>query len=512
MVKKEKKPKGKKEKLVVDGKPVKFTEKFSLNFRRKWLVNSTKLFLIVIILFSAYIALNLWATNADLPKIDITENKIYSLSNTSKDAIAKINQEVKIYAYGFDEKSNLIDLLKQYNKVNNKITFEILTEESNLEMVQKYNLRDGYYVLILKSGDSEKVIDSSSFTTYDNTTYQTVDVTEQTLTNSILALNEENKPKIYFLQGHEEYGDQALGTLKAYLTNEAFEIENIDLATTGNIPDDCDILAIMSPNKDLFDVEVTPIKDYINKGGEIYFSMDVVSQELSLPNLQSILNEYGVSVENGYIIENATGKGLSNYPYIFIPEVSSTHKITRDIYTDSKMWLAYSARLKFQSDEELKNLNVSKEILLNSSENSAFIKDLSSDINTAVKNAEIGKCDISAIVTKTLTNQEDTENTDALTSNLIISSTGSFISDYVVSVLNANSPLSYLESNKDFVINSMSFLGDKGNSITIRKDYANTTYQPTQIQTLVVLAIVILVPIFIIIFGIMVWAYRQRRK
>ncbi len=512
MGKKEKQPKEKKEKVVIDGKPVKFSEKFSLNFRRKWLVNRTKLFLVIIILFSAYIALNLWATNTSLPKIDITENKIYSLSDTSKKVLANINQEVKIYVYGFSEKSTLFDLLKKYNKANNKIVYETLTEENNLEMVQKYGLQNGYGVLILKSGEAEKVIDSSELTTYDYTTYQNVDITEQTLTNSILSLTEENKPKIYFVQGHEEFGENALATLINSLKSEAFQIETINLATAGAVPDDCDILAIMSPNKDFFEVEVAPIKDYINKGGEIYFSMDSVSESLSLPNIQSILNEYGVSVQNGYIVEGDSTKAFSKNPCIFVPEVSSTNRITRDIYTDSIMWLAYSARLKFQSDEELQKLNVSKEILLNSSEKSAFITDLSSDLNTAIQNAEIGKCDIGAILTKTLPNSTEGDNTDSQTSKLAILATGSFISDYKISALNSDTPLSRLDSNKDFVINTMSFIGDKDNFITIRKDYAGTTYQATVIQLLIVIAIVILVPLFIIIFGIMVWAYRQRRK
>ena len=56
-------------------------------------------------------------------------------------------------------------------------------------MVKKYELSEGYFVLIIKSGESEKVIDASTeFSTYDRTTYQTVDTTEQVITNSILGL------------------------------------------------------------------------------------------------------------------------------------------------------------------------------------------------------------------------------------------------------------------------------------------------------------------------------------
>ncbi len=512
MFKKSKKENESKENEVKKDK-VKFKEKISLRFRRSYLVDGTRVFLIAIILLILYSALNLWANNADLPEIDMTENKLYTLTDTSKKAVEQINQDIKIYVYGFDEKSNIIDLLKQYNEANNKITFEMLDEEKNYAMVQEYNLESGYYVLIMKSGDSEKIVDSSSFTTYDYTTYQSVDVAEQTITNSLLALNEENKPKIYFTQTHGEYGEDEIAILLSYLKNEAFDVSFINLATAGKVPDDCDVLAIISPTIDLFDVEVQSIKDYINKGGELYFSFDVVSQDTFFPNIQSILDLYGVSVKKGYILEYENGSALSSSPYIFVPQVSSTNKITRDIYTDSVMWLVYASKLEFKSDDELQNLNVEKEILLNSSDEAIYVTDLSSDLTTAAKSAEVGKADIAAILTKTLPTNEGSEEENVDTdSKLIIASTSRFIYDYSVPALSANQPLSNIKSNKDFVINSMAFLGNKNNILTIRKDYASATYLPTQTENIVVIAIIILIPLFIIVFGIMIWAYRQRRK
>ena len=488
-----------------DENKVKLREKLALTFKRKWLVNGTKTFLIIAIIIAAYFALNLWIRQLDLPEIDVTENQIYTLSDASKEAIAKVDQDVTIYCYGFLEDSTFVDLLKQYNKVNDKIKYEMLTEESNYEMIQEHDLQEGYTVLILKSGEAEKVVDASTdFTTYDFTTGQSVDTTEQTMTNSILSLTEENKPKIYFVQGHNEYKLEETSVLTTYLKNEAFEYDSLNIATAGAIPEDCDILAILSPDKDILDTEAQAIKDYINKGGSIYFSMDVVSEAVSLPNLQSVLDEYGVSVKNGYILEYDEGKANESAPYVFIPEVSSTHEITRDIYSDSNLWLVYSAKLEFKDEETLKNLNVTKETLVSSSDEAAFITDISSDMKTAAQTAELGKAEIGSILTKTIG-----EGEDAKESKLIIMASGSFISDVMT---NGGYPLSYLGSNKDFVINSMAYLGDKGNNLTIRKDMANSTYLPTETQNRVVLTIIFVIPVLIIILGVAIWTYRIKRK
>ena len=512
-MKKEKKIKNKEENTNNTKNKVKFSEKISLVLKRKWLVNGTKTFLIVAILVVAYIALNLTIEQLDLPEIDVTENKIYTLSDSSKKAIENINQEIKIYVYGFEEDSSLIKFLKQYNKANENITYEILTEESNLQKIKENDLQEGYSVLIIESGDSKKVIDASTdFSSFDYTTYQTIDTTEQTITNSILAITEENKPNVYFVTGHGEYSSDETAVLTSFLTNEAFNVNTLNIATQNAIPEDCDILAILSPSSDLLDSEASILKDYINNGGKIYFSMDILSQKITLPNLQSVLDEFGVSVENGYILEYSETNGNSQYPYVFMPEISSTNEITADIYTDSFMWLVYSAKLKYKSDEELTNLGVTKETLLSSSEDSVFVSDLSSDMATAAQTAQTGVADIASLMTKTITKTNEAGEEETVEAKLIITATGSFASDYIVSELTSNYPISYLGSNKDFIINSFSYLGEKGNTISIRKDLANSTYLPTQQQNRIVMTIILSVPIIIILIGITISAYRKKRK
>lgn len=511
----DKKTKKKKEKKVknVDPINVKFSEKFALRVKKIILADTFRTVLTVLTLLICYIAINSWASQADLFKIDVTQNKIYTVTEASKKALEKLDNEVKIYAYGFEEESTFEDLLKQYNKINSKITYELLTEESNYELVKKYDLSEGYYVLIIQSGDSEKVIDASTaFVSYDYTTYQTIDTTEQTITNSILGLSSEHKPKVYITQGHGEYDSTVIGRLTAQLGNEAFEYEFINLATAGSVPDTCDVLAIISPAEDLLDGEVAAITDYINKGGEIFFSMDVISETVELPNLQKVLDLYGVNVENGYVFEFATNQYLSNYNYIYMPQVSSTSDITKDIYTDSFLWLVFTGRLNYKSDAELEALNVTKETLVSSSKESVFITDLSSEVTDAVENVIAkgtrAESEVASLVTKKVTLPDGKEEE----SNLVIIASGSFIADYVVSEINQTYPLSFLGSNIDFVMNSMAFLGGKEDILTIRKEYNASTYAPTNTQHYVVLAIIILVPILIILAGIFVSLWRKRRK
>lgn len=150
------------EKNAIKEKPSKsFIETVTLMLRKKWLTNTAQTVLLILILIAAFIAINVFAQKLDLPEIDVTANKIYTLSDDSKNAVEKINKDVKIYIYGFEEGNTLIDFVKQYTKANNHISYEILTEESNLAKVQEFDLTSGYQIVVLETADSSKIIDAS---------------------------------------------------------------------------------------------------------------------------------------------------------------------------------------------------------------------------------------------------------------------------------------------------------------------------------------------------------------
>ena len=503
--------------LIKSKKPKKsIKETIALMIRKKWLSNTSQTVILVLAIISAFIAINIYVQKLDLETIDVTKNKIYTLSDSSKEVIKNINKDVTVYLYGIEEGSTLADFVKQYSRANDHIKCEILTEESNLAKVQEFELSSGYQIVVLECGEATKIIDTSyEFYTYDYTTGQEVDLTEQTLTNSLLAITSDNKPKVYFTIGHDEYSiDSELGVLATYLKNEAYDTASVNLLTEGAVPEDCDLLVIMAPVKDFMEQEVESIIAYINKGGNLILSSDVGNTSETYPNLQRVYDQYGTTLNHsGYVYETNPSYALSNYPNIFMPEVSSSNEITADIFTDgsSTIWLVYAGRLTFVSDEELANLNVTRDDILFSSEDSLFITDISQTAEEAAKSAEKGKSIISSVMTKTIS-EADGEDTPAVESVAVIIANASFITDYKVQQLSQTYPISYLANNKDFMLNSIANLTKKENTLKIRKDMSTSTYTATEEQHRVVMTIIFAMPILIIAAGIVVWQVRRRKR
>lgn len=94
---------------------------------------------------------------------------------------------------------------------------------------------------------------------------------------------------------------------------------------------------------------------------------------------------------------------------------------------------------------------------------------------------------------------------------MVVFSNCNFVTDKTASE-NSQVKLVNIYNNKDLVLNSIAYLTDRGDTIRIRKDKGLVTYTATQKQDNIVRIIIFALPILIIIFGIVVWQIRRRKK
>ena len=473
--------------------------------QKKWLRDTFMTVILVCIIVALFIVLNLCMQNLDLTDLDVTKEKLYTLSDESKKQIEQVKQEVKIYFFGYDENSSIVDLAKQYSKSNNFIQIEIIDIVARPDLANKYDITEEDSAIVINSDDRNKILTNYDLYSYDYTTYEQVDLTEQKLTNAIIATTIKNQPTIYFLTGHEEYSVSSHMTiLSAYLENEVNNIKSLDLLVQNKIPEDCSVLVISSAQNDFTDFETELITSYINLGGKILWFNDPSFKDTSLPNTQKILSMFGVNFDNsGIIFEQDSSKMVMQSPNIILPDVNY-FDITSDIMTDGGVMLLNSGRLIFEEDSVLENLGVTVQNLISSSSSSFLRTNLSISSTSATDVEETGSFTVGALITKKIS--------DDKTANLIAYSNNLFATDYAIPVNNQNVPAIYLYNNKDLVLNSISYLTDREDTIIIRKDTGTVTYTATQQEDNIIRAIIFGVPVCIILIGIVVWQIRRRKR
>lgn len=469
--------------------------------KQKWLKDTVWTTILVIAIIAIFIALNIYINTLNTNPIDFTKEKLYTLSDESINQVKDINQDVHIYFFGYEKDNNTVSLAKQYEIANSRIKAEAINIEERPDLAKKYGVEDDTSVGIIVEGpDRYKVLTQSDFYTYDTTTYETIDISEQKLTNAIIDTTIAKKPHIYFLTGHGEYTtSNYLMTLGVFIQNEVNDISDLDLLQT-DIPEDCDTLIIPNPTKDFSDVETDKILSYINKGGNILWLGEATIEDVDMPNISRILGEFGFSFSKGIIIEEDSSKMILQSPELILTDISY-HDITDNI---TNVVVASSGKLNIESDEKLQELNVSINTLLKTSEKSFYREDFSISTSTKTNADESGIFTVGAEFVKKID-----DNTE---SKLIAFSNCSFVTDMAITSGNSGLKLINLYNNKDLVLNSIAYLTDRGDTIRIRKDTGYVTYTATQMQDNIVRLIIFVIPLIIIIIGIVIWQIRRRKK
>ena len=491
------------------------SNKFLEIIKKRWLINGSKTLLLVVIILGIFIAITMCMQKLNLTPIDLTEQKLFTLTEESKEQIRNINfddNNVNIYFVGYSEDDSTLDLARQYTKITDKISVEAVTANDRPDLVEKYGIESGSEGIIVENGDKYKVLSSSDLYTYDSETYESVSIAEEKLTSAIKSVTADTVPKIYFLTGYSQFSlTSGMQYLNMYLQNEINEIASLDILSTGKVPDDCNTLVIASPEKDFDDVATNAITEYINKGGNILWLNAALAKQVDLPNVNKILALYGVKpFEIGIIRETDSSKMVSNSPDLIMPEIQYADA-TNKLYNSEGVIFINATKINVASDEELESLNTTKTALVKTSEKAYFRTNFKNQSNSAQDGEEKGAFLVGAQFDKTVTEANEETDTKEVKSKLIIYGENYFVSDYQLTQ-STQTPMVAYRQNKDLVLNSIAYLSNREEDITVRKSTGAVTYTATEQENRIILGIITFVPLFIIAIGIIVWRVRRRKK
>ena len=427
-IKKDNKEKKNETKSLTTKKKDKKPNKFIEIIKKKWLIDGSKTLILVLIILAIFFGINILMQELELTPIDLSQEKLFTLTEASKDKVKDIDKEVKIYFVEYEEDDSTLDLAKQYTKVNKNITSEVVKANDRPDLVQKYGIESGTAGIIVECGEKYKVLNTQDLVTYDYSTYETISIAEEKLTSAIQSVSTDDVQKVYFLTGYSSLSlSSGLQYLNMYLENEINEIETVDVITTGKVPDDCDTLVITTPSSDFDEQTTNAIIDYINSGRNILWLNSVVSQEQNLPNVNKILAMYGVNpFEVGGIRETDSSKMVYDSPDLIMPEVGY-HTITEDIING--LIFLNATKINLVDDTALEELNVTETDILTTSEDSYFRTNFSNSNANKSDEDEAGPFLVGAELEKTITEANEETGEQAVTSKLILYGENYLISD-----------------------------------------------------------------------------------
>lgn len=474
--------------------------------KKKWLRDTFLTILLILIIFAIYFLINFGVEKLNCEDIDLTANKIYSLSDSSSIKLKDIEKPIKIELINLSKNTYLIDFVNKYTQINSNITVDRIDDITvRPDIMNTYSIESTDSAILITSGEKKRIISMSELSTYDYTTYEEIDLTEETITNAIIEVTIENKPNIYFLEGHNNYDLNYFYTLQEDIKAESNEVASINILTAGSIPENCNCLVITTLKEDLTQMEKDKIIEYINNGGKILLLCDANISSKDKPNFNQILDLYGFKISNGVLFEQDENKMIYGSPEFIISTVNKDTAITKNMNMNMNICMIDAGKIEF-SEDKLEELNVEYETIASTSD-TAFLRTNYNITNYTKTNQDVdaGNSIIAALVTKTLDNGNKSE--------LIVYSNAIFATNQQISINNYYTMYANkLCNNDDAIINSISYLTKRTDTITIRKNYDSVSYTVTESQHKIIMIVIFGIPILIIIFGIIVWQIRRRKK
>lgn len=244
-------------------------------------------------------------------RTDLTEGQLLSLSPASQEVVEALEQPTKVII--FSQAPDPIDqqLLENYRRYNRELTYEYIDPSAQPRLAQELGVQTRGEVFLQTSDPNAAPGTAEAERTLRVQTISAQEpLSERQLTNKLAQLSQEDIAVVYFLQGHGEYaidGSQA-GMFEAAnrLQGENFTVEALNLADTGQVPEDADVVIIAGAQTKLFEAEVIAIRDYLEKGGSLFVLIDPQVET----GLEVLLSQWGVVPENTIVIDTSGGGQL----------------------------------------------------------------------------------------------------------------------------------------------------------------------------------------------------------
>jgi gliding motility-associatede transport system auxiliary component len=252
-------------------------------------------------------------------RIDLTAEKLYSLSDQTRKITSELQKDVKVIQFDKADDQGIGDLVKEYRDLSSRISYERVDPQAKPELARQYKITRLGEVIV----------------TSGNRTERPEEINEQTLTNAIIKATRDTMKVIYFVEGHGERQITSMdkaegyGVVNQWLKNENYETRSVSLVGASQVPSDCEVLVVAGPKQPLFPQEASMIGKYLDEGGKALLLVDPDTD----PRIADVLKVWNIELGDDAVIDV---KGVRSSPDAGLrarfPVAASygAHAITKD--------------------------------------------------------------------------------------------------------------------------------------------------------------------------------------
>lgn len=301
--------------------------------------------------------------------IDLTAQKVNSLSDQALEIAKNVDREVTIYLIGTQEGyeqnqiyssyvqrgmqySQVSSLVKRLVEANPLISMEYVDPDTNPEFISQYesdSLATGK--VLVESDLRHTVLTVNDLFIINQETGSTINSkVDSALAGALELVNMDTVPVMSIITGHGEM--LSTSNMAAFVDNmeqNNFQVEEVDILTQ-EIPENTQVLMIATPTTDFSTEEIDKIRAYLDdetRDQQVTLLVSAYPSQGELPNLAAFLEEWGVQVGTGVVAE--TDSNYAAYDARGVLVTASPLVLTSNTY--SRLLSYYSAPITLTFEE-----------------------------------------------------------------------------------------------------------------------------------------------------------------
>jgi ABC-type uncharacterized transport system involved in gliding motility auxiliary subunit len=253
----------------------------------------------ILVFVGILVAVNYLASRQN-KRWDLTSNQVYSLSDQTVKILQTLDAPVKFTV--FDQETSLDmhrDRLEAYTYQSPKVTAEFIDPVKNP----------------LRAKAAAITALGTALVEYKDRTERVTTIDEQNLTNALIKAVTGETRKVYFTQGHGEKDTASsdrtgYSTIAQALGTDNYGVERLLLAQAREVPADATVLVVAGPQTDFLQPEIEAMAKYLARGGKVLAMIDPPGGPgaSGTPLLDAFFKDWGFNI-GANIVVDASGIG-----------------------------------------------------------------------------------------------------------------------------------------------------------------------------------------------------------
>jgi len=249
---------------------------------------------------------------------DLSQGRQHTLAAQTIKVLQGLRAPVKAYAFFRETQAGRReagDELAKYAYASRNFTYQFVDPDREPGMAKRFDVR-AYGTVVLVAGKKEERVSLPE---------------EQALTNALIRLTRKGSKTVYFLSGHGEpsldgAGKEDLSQFKKAIEQNNYKVKSLLLATSKQVPPDASLVIIAGPRKPLLGQEKERLAAYLNQGGGLLVLLNPDRDA----GLKDWLAQRGVVLAEDLVLDNAAT--LANMsPLVPVAVQYGFHEITQPL-------------------------------------------------------------------------------------------------------------------------------------------------------------------------------------